>query len=134
MGFNVSNALFIGPLGEFVDALAAKKKADGEKNAAVIDRGNDMLLHLLKKGGMVSVDMSGGPSHRDGLYWNKNILGFHGRFGFVGPSDLDESIVYLYQQGQKLSAEMGGLAKSNNERKEETNSLLLELVQKNCIG
>ena len=64
------------------------------------------------------------------MYWNKNILGFHGRFGFVGPSDLDESIVYLYQQGQKLSAEMGGLAKSNNERKEETNSLLLELVQK----
>ena len=37
-----------------------KEKADDEKNAAVIDRGNDMLLHLLKKGGMVSVDMSGG--------------------------------------------------------------------------
>ena len=31
VGFNVSNALFIGPLGEFVDALAAKKKADDEK-------------------------------------------------------------------------------------------------------
>eukprot|EP00943_MAST-04B_sp_MAST-4B-sp1_P009813 g9813.t1 len=131
VGFNVSDALFIGPLTEFVDSVAAKAAADKKDNAGVIDRGNDILTFLLKRGAMVDIDLSGGGASRDGLNWNKNILGFHGRFSFDGPSNIDESLVYVYQQGKLLNKEMAELAKTNNDRDKKTNLLLLQLVREN---
>jgi hypothetical protein len=130
VGFNVSDALFIGPLTDFVDSVAAKAAADKKDNAGVIDRGNDILTFLLKRGAMVDIDLSGGGASRDGLHWNKNILEFHGRFAFDGPSSIDESLVYVYQQGKILNKEMTELAKTNNDRDKKTNLLLLQLVQK----
>ena len=135
VGFNVSDALFIGPLTEFVDSVAAKANADKKKNAGVIERGNDMLTYLLKRGAMIDIDLTGGNGNRDGLAWNKNILGFHGRFAFDGPSNMDESIVYIYEQSQKLSQEMKEMTKANNlDRDKNSNSLLLQLAEGKLSG